>query len=276
MWPVTNILNYLIWCISGIMKLGGCFWDWVCMVYQRVRFFLLRRIYTSRLRYYKRRNVSARDIIEKKKALQRERDWELEGINKVIQVAKREISHYEEKVKNFKKDRSGLKSIIKDTPVVQVTGYSVINDYLSIQVYTKDTESVLVYMILTPKPKDFEYIYHPPLLPYDIRFIDSTYQFEFGENVSCKDVYFIVTTVMKSMKVIRDSSTIKLLCGVKTIANNDSIFSEVVHNHSLTMNVIFSSKKSSVMTMEYTAKTIDSFLSQKWNPGNNRIVLHLS
>ena len=169
-----------------------------------------------------------------------------------------------------------MKSIIKDTPVVQVTGYSVVNDYLSIQVYTKETESVLVYMILTPKPKDFEYIYHPPLLPYDIRFIDSTYQFEFGENVSCKDVYFIVTTVMKSMKVIRESSTIKLLCGVKTIANNDSIFSEVVHNHSLTMNIILSSKKSSVMTMEYTAKTIDSFLSQKWNPGNNRIVLHLS
>lgn len=201
-------------------------------------------------------------------------------INKATQAAKREISDYEEDLKNCKRDRSALKSIFKDTSVVEVTGYSVINDYLSIQVYVKETDSVLMYIILTPKPKDFEYIHHSPLLSYDIRFSDTTYQFDFGKFISCKDVYFIVTTVMKSMKIIQESSTIKLLSGNKTIANNDSILSEVVHSRSLAMNIATSSKKPSVKTMEYSAKTIDSFLSQKWNTGNNtgnnRVILHLS
>lgn len=195
------------------------------------------------------------------------------------------ISGFKENIMMFRIEKSvyekrscDIKSFIKNTFVVSITRYSAINSNTLLKVLIKEKDTIKCYFVPVFIPKDLLFTFSRHVR-YVVYYHNGFLLLDFQSELSCKMAYSIISSVLVCLRHIRRTDIIHLLVDNKEIPQNDSLLIDTVQYRPITMIIELSQTDNSdrnIVPIEYTPKTIDSFLSRKrFFPGTN-VVLNLS
>lgn len=279
MWLINSQLDDLGWCISSVVSIGERLLSWILVIGICIFVFVLLPMgrfslipLSSSWNCYLELGFQRGYIMSHQKR-------EEENINDEIDKLQNDIIRFECETMEYEKRFSGIKGFTKDTFVVSITSSRANNKCILLRVLVKEMDVVKSYLIPIFSSRKFSLLDSEYSLSFVIHYMNGYFLLKLNKEVSCKMAYFVMYTVLRCLKHVRRTDIIRLLVDNYEIPHNNTLLVAMLHYRPITM-IIESSQTHNPdrnnMSIEYTPKTIDSFLSRKWFYPNTNVVLNLS
>lgn len=278
MWYVYKLYDVFIWCIFSIMVIGK--WCLYLIVIIGICFFIVS-LSTGKLFLIPSVLSLGRFILtlnQQRRRIEHYKEEELKKAYNEISRLKENIMHYRVEKNVYEKRHCGMKSFVKNTFVVSITPYYAYNSFNLLKVLVKEKDTIKCYFVSTSIPRDI--LFKSFRDAHYVGFcFNGYYLLELNSELSCKMAYSVISSVLVCLRHIRRTDIIHLSVDTNEIPQNDSLFIDTVQYRPITIT-IESSQNNNLdqdgVTIEYTVKTIDDFLSRRRFYSNTNVKLNIS